>query len=73
MAPVSWYVAHIAGCLVGFASRFNLPGLADAIRMLQIHVYSHLPPQAFAGRVQAEFIRLGTDTGLVASKKVGAF
>jgi hypothetical protein len=58
-APVSWYVAHIAGCLVGFASRLNIAGLADALRMLQVHLHAHLPPQAFAARVQAELIRLG--------------
>jgi hypothetical protein len=58
-APVSWYVAHIAGCLVGFASRLNIAGLADALRMLQVHLHAHLPPQAFAARVEAELIRLG--------------
>ena len=58
-APVSWYVAHIAGCLVGFASRLNVAGLADALRILQVHLYAHLPPNAFAARVQAELIRLG--------------
>ena len=62
-APVSWYVAHIAGCLVGFAARLNLTGLADALRMLQIQLYAHLPPQAFAARVQAELIRLGICAG----------
>jgi len=58
-APVAWYVAHIAGCLVGFASRLNVAGLAEALRMLQVHLYHHLTPQAFAARVQAELIRLG--------------
>jgi hypothetical protein len=58
-APVSWYVAHIAGCLVGFASRLNIDGLADALRRLQVHLHAHVPPHAFAARVQAELIRLG--------------
>ena len=58
-APVAWYVAHIAGCLVGFASRLNVAGLAEALRMLQVHLHAHLPPQAFAARVRAESIRLG--------------
>jgi hypothetical protein len=58
-APVSWYVAHIAGCLVGFASRLNATGLAEALRMLQVHLHRHVTPQAFAARVQAELIRLG--------------
>jgi hypothetical protein len=61
-APVSWYVAHIAGCLVGFASRLNVGGLGDALRMLQVHLHAHLPPQDFAARVQAELIRLGIGT-----------
>ena len=58
-APVSWYVAHIAGCLVGFASRLNAGGLAQALRLLHVHLYAHLPPRAFTARVQAELIRLG--------------
>jgi hypothetical protein len=58
-APVEWYVSHIAGCLVGFASRLNVAGLADAVGMLSVYLLGHLPPQAFAARVQAELIRLG--------------
>ena len=58
-APVDWYVAHIAGCLVAFAARLNLAALTDALRMLQVFVHAHLPPPAFAARVQAELIRLG--------------
>ena len=62
-APVAWYVAHIAGCLVGFASRLNVAGLAEALRMLQVHLHRHLTPQVFAARVQAELIRLGVNAG----------
>jgi hypothetical protein len=59
-----WHAAEgvegfIAGCLVGFASRLNIAGLSDALRMLQVHLHAHLPPQAFTARVQAELIRLG--------------
>jgi hypothetical protein len=58
-APVEWYVRHIAGCLVGFASRLNLTSLAEALGRLRLCVEASMPPNAFAARVQAEGIRLG--------------
>ena len=58
-APVEWYVQHIAGCLVGFAARLNLPALPDALGAFQHCAGVHMPPAAFTARVQAELIRLG--------------
>jgi hypothetical protein len=58
-APVEWYVRHIAGCLVGFASRLNLTTLAEALGRLRLCVEGYMPQAAFAARVQAEWIRLG--------------
>jgi hypothetical protein len=34
-------------------------GLAQALRMLQVHLHGHVTPRDFAARVQAELIRLG--------------
>ena len=58
-APVDWYVHHMAGCLVGFAARQNIKGMADALRALEGLAGTHMPPAAFAARVQSQVIRLG--------------
>jgi len=49
----------MAGCLVVFAARLNLPAIADALAALHQLAAAYLPPARFATRVQAELIRLG--------------
>jgi len=54
----------MAGCLVGFAARLNLPALPDALGAFQHCAGVHMPPAAFTARVQAECIRLGMGGGI---------
>ena len=61
-APVEWYVRHITGCLVAFASRLKLVSIADAITHLRHRMEHYMPENAFAARVHAELVRMGVAT-----------
>ena len=52
----------MAGCLVVFAARLNLPAIADALAALHQLAAAYLTPDRFTARVQAELIRLGIGT-----------
>ncbi len=60
-ALAEWYIAHGAGCLVGYAARRNLPCLNEAMRSYMQDAEAYWAQKNFEERYRIERIRLGFD------------
>ena len=60
-AGAEWYVAHAAGCLVGFAARIHVDDFDSALGVIAAEVRQYWRQHDFEERVRVERIKLGFD------------
>ncbi|QEM67733.1 replication initiation factor domain-containing protein [Geobacter sp. FeAm09] len=59
LAPVEWYVSHVAGCLASVAARLNIDDCSEAVKVLGDNQEGHWRHRDFKSEVQKRSIRLG--------------
>ena len=59
VAPVEWYVSHIAGCLASVAARMNIEDCHEAVKVLGDNLEGHWRKKDFRSEVKKRSIRLG--------------
>jgi len=59
LAPVEWYVSHVAGCLASVAARLNIDDCTEAVKVLSDNLEGHWRHKDFKSEVQKRSIRLG--------------
>lgn len=59
LAPVEWYVSHVAGCLASVAARLKIDDCAEAVRVFGENLKGHWRQKDFKGEVAKRAIRLG--------------
>lgn len=60
-ADVTWYVAHIAGCLVGLAVRLGVPTLVGALLAVRQLIVEYWRERDWDEAVETQRIRLGLE------------
>lgn len=59
LAPVEWYVSHVAGCLASVAARLNIDNCTEAVKVLGDNLEGHWRHKDFKSEVKKRTIRLG--------------
>jgi len=59
--PAEWYVAHISGCLAGFAARQGLKNLGDVLHQLLDRIRTYWASRDFEGEYRIRCLQLGLD------------
>lgn len=58
-ASVDWYIAHIAGCFVGFAARLQVADCEAAIQKLSAQLRAYFTTHSFRDKYTVHSIKLG--------------
>lgn len=59
LAPIEWYIPHIAGCLASVAARMNIEDCREAVKALGESLEGHWREKDFMSEVKKRSIRLG--------------
>jgi hypothetical protein len=59
LAPVEWYVSHVAGCLASVAARMNIEDCREAVKVLGDNLEGHWKEKDFRSEVKKRSLRLG--------------